>query len=68
MYLSIKYSGGTISVDTTDAHADNSTDGFCPKNNFLCANDNCLAASVLCDGNDDCGDNSDESTMCSGDS
>ena len=40
--------------------------GICQNDNFLCANDKCLEASYMCDGNDDCGDNSDESTICSG--
>ena len=39
----------------------------CPKDGFLCANHNCLVkASHICDGHDDCGDNSDENTVCSG--
>ena len=38
----------------------------CPKDLFLCANNKCLDPSILCDGNDDCGDNSDESTICFG--
>ena len=42
------------------------TDGVCSKNDFLCANDICASASVVCDGKDDCGDNSDEGTVCSG--
>ena len=43
-----------------------SIDRICPSQNFLCANDKCLAAYYMCDGNNDCGDNSDESTICSG--
>ena len=39
----------------------------CPKEEFLCANKKCVEASNICDGNDDCGDNSDENTICSGD-
>ena len=39
----------------------------CTKDGFLCANDNCLVTvSQLCDGHNDCGDNSDESTLCYG--
>ena len=61
-----KYPDGTISVDMADV--DNSTHASCEHDHFLCANDECVAASYMCDGNDDCGDNSDESTICSGDS
>ena len=39
----------------------------CPRDNFLCANGECLEALKICDGNDDCGDKSDEGTICSGD-
>ena len=38
----------------------------CPRESFLCSNHHCLNASVLCDGKNDCGDNSDEGTICSG--
>ena len=41
-------------------------DHICPKNYFLCANGECLDQRLICNGNDDCGDNSDESTVCSG--
>ena len=51
MYLSIKYPDGTISVNM--AEADNSTDAICGNDHFLCANDECVAASHMCDGNDD---------------
>ena len=44
----------------------NVSDNNCPKENFTCANNNCLDARLMCDGNDDCGDNSDEGTICSG--
>ena len=41
-------------------------ESVCSKSNFLCANGNCLEESKLCDSQDDCGDNSDEGTICSG--
>ena len=66
MYLSIKCPDETISVDIADAvNSTNSRD--CEDDNFLCANDQCVVASNMCDGKDDCGDNSDETTICSGD-
>ena len=40
---------------------------ICPREKFLCSNEKCLNASRLCDGNNDCGDNSDEGTVCTGD-
>ena len=40
---------------------------ICPKENFVCANGKCLDAGLICNGYDECGDNSDESTVCSGD-
>ena len=43
------------------------TAGVCSKDDFLCANDKCVKASMICDGKDDCGDESDEGTVCSGD-
>ena len=42
------------------------SDDICPKNNFMCANGKCVKASLICDSNNDCGDNSDETTVCSG--
>ena len=42
------------------------SDGVCSRDDFLCANDKCANASTVCDGKDDCGDNSDEGTVCSG--
>ena len=33
---------------------------------FLCANENCIPEVDMCNGVDDCGDNSDETTICSG--
>ena len=63
MYLSIKYPDGNL-VDKVEAN--NITDAICSHGHFLCANDKCLVASDMCDGIDDCGDNSDESTICSG--
>ena len=38
----------------------------CPRDNFTCANGNCLETSKMCDSHNDCGDNSDEGTICSG--
>ena len=38
----------------------------CPKDQFLCSNGRCLDPLLLCNGKDDCGDDSDESTICSG--
>lgn len=66
MYLSIKAPTGTNLVDTVDT--DNSAEAICANDHFLCANGKCVVASHMCNGNDDCGDNSDESTICSGDS
>ena len=34
----------------------------CPPNKFTCTNNNCVPRSHLCDGDDDCEDNSDETT------
>ena len=45
MYLSIKYPGGNILEDIADAN--NFTDGKCPNDHFLCANDKCLVASYM---------------------
>ena len=39
---------------------------MCPRDNFTCANGNCLEISKMCDSYNDCGDNSDEGTICSG--
>ena len=44
----------------------NSLADMCPRENFLCANEKCVNASYLCNGKDDCGDNSDEGTICTG--
>ena len=41
-------------------------DDICPKENFICKNGKCLEASKICDSHNDCGDNSDETTICSG--
>ena len=38
----------------------------CPKDNFVCKNKKCIELFKLCDDNDDCGDNSDESEHCEG--
>ena len=41
--------------------------GFgCPIDRFTCRNGNCVDISRKCDGNDDCGDNSDEDDGCIG--
>ena len=41
-------------------------DANCPWHAFLCANDECISSDKLCDGISDCDDNSDESTICTG--
>ena len=38
----------------------------CDDDYFLCANEECVPQSWTCDGDDDCGDNSDETTNCTG--
>ena len=38
----------------------------CPENYFQCSNSRCVQTSNICDGNDDCGDNSDEILPCDG--
>ena len=38
----------------------------CPQNQFTCSNKRCIAANKICDGNDDCGDDSDEVLHCGG--
>ena len=38
----------------------------CPQTHFLCANKKCVNGYTLCDGLDDCGDRSDETTGCNG--
>lgn len=37
----------------------------CPKNHFQCSNKHCIRGTWVCDGKDDCGDNSDETMGCS---
>lgn len=38
---------------------------YCPQSRFQCDNKLCAAQTDVCDGTDDCGDNSDEDpTMC----
>ncbi|CAD5112317.1 DgyrCDS1543 [Dimorphilus gyrociliatus] len=37
----------------------------CKKDDFLCTNNNCIPKYKLCNGKDDCGDNSDEEKTCS---
>ena len=34
--------------------------GICPLNTFNCSNGSCIANLLRCDGEDDCGDGSDE--------
>ena len=42
-------------------------DGFgCPNNSYVCKNRNCIADDLKCDGEDHCGDNSDETYGCIG--
>ena len=38
----------------------------CPDNHFSCTNKKCVTGDSLCDGHDDCGDNSDETHGCEG--
>ena len=38
----------------------------CPKEKFLCNNTKCLPSTFKCNGQDDCGDNSDEIDGCVG--
>ena len=38
----------------------------CPKNRFECTTQRCVTGDSLCDGLDDCGDNSDETVGCTG--
>jgi low density lipoprotein-related protein 2 len=39
---------------------------YCPESKFECGNHLCVNQGDLCDGTDDCGDNSDESpSLCS---
>ena len=40
--------------------------GDCPMHSFRCQNKRCVEYSNVCDGNNDCIDNSDESEGCSG--
>jgi len=38
---------------------------YCPQSRFQCNNNLCVSLTDICDGTDDCGDNSDEKpTMC----
>ena len=39
---------------------------ICPLHSFMCANDDCIPASRVCDGIADCEDNSDEMHVCKG--
>ena len=36
----------------------------CPTNHFSCKNKNCISRAWVCDGDNDCGDNSDEMENC----
>ena len=38
----------------------------CHRKHFTCTNKRCANASLVCDGTDDCGDNSDETIGCTG--
>ena len=42
------------------------TNSKCPRNQFTCQNNRCVAESKTCDGINDCGDYSDETTLCKG--
>ena len=42
------------------------TDDSCSLGGFPCANGLCIPEHFMCNGRDDCGDNSDETTVCSG--
>ena len=44
-----------------------SLDGYgCKDDSFTCTNRKCISADLLCDGEDHCGDNSDETYGCIG--
>ena len=40
--------------------------GECPMNHFNCTNNRCVSHSGVCNGHNDCGDNSDEVQGCKG--
>ena len=38
----------------------------CPPSHFQCGNKQCIRSNMMCNGEDDCGDNTDETTGCNG--
>ena len=71
MFISISICNQRVSSDNdrkfpTIFHKPHFSEGICPTNYFVCANDQCLEPGKICDGINDCGDNSDESTICTG--
>ncbi|XP_055332442.1 uncharacterized protein LOC129584320 [Paramacrobiotus metropolitanus] len=64
-----KYPGYPLCVDYLNIGSTGSTGalkfagGSCPISQFKCDNENCVYRSMLCDGRDDCKDNSDEGPL-----